>query len=269
MGPGRFLLGLCSDAAGDGLVRGPLRPRARAGRRFPAVEPRHRDNRPRRGARGAGRDAAADGRWRVHVLPERTQSAVAKRGGDAARSRYGDNAVRRRGRSGHWNAAGRTHHAPLWVAGNVPGDGTRIAALADFLASLDAESAQRGATAAGRRRSAVPADSAAARAMGRDDGHVLLELRLLFRIFVASAVSRERARTLSCRDGAHSERVLCVRRSERAAHRMAARQVGLARGEPESGVQDRARPQQRWCRPLPHRKQRGDGNGRRRLRSCC
>ena len=62
----------------------------------------------------------------------------------------------------------------------------------------------------------VRADPAAARAVGRDDGHFLLELRVLLRLFLASALSRERARPFGGRDGADGHRVLRGGRRERA-----------------------------------------------------
>ena len=66
---GRLLLGVRSAAAGHGLVRGPLRSGARAGRRLPAVEPRDRFDGLRRRARGAGRTAAAMGAGEATFYP--------------------------------------------------------------------------------------------------------------------------------------------------------------------------------------------------------
>ena len=61
------------------------------------------------------------------------------------------------------------------------------------------------APCAGRGRSAVRGDPAAARAVGRDDGDFLLELCLLLRLLLAAALSRERARAVGGRDGADGD----------------------------------------------------------------
>ena len=69
-------------------------------------------------------------------------------------------------------------------------------------------------------------DPAAACAVGRHDGHVLLQLCFLLRVLLAAAVSRERARAFVGRDGADGDARSTWRRCERAADRLAARSLG-------------------------------------------
>ena len=91
----------------------------------------------------------------------------------------------------------------LRLAGDVHRDGTRLARLAASSGGAGCEARREWPPCAGRGRSAVRADPAAARAVGRHDGHFLLELCVLLRLLLAAALSRERARAVGGRDGAN------------------------------------------------------------------
>ena len=199
LGPGGLLLGVRADAARDGLARGSLRSGARTERWISAVESRDRGERPRRRSRHAGPAAPADGRWRGHVLPERAQPAVATRAAAATRPRDRDDAVRRGRRAGHRHAARWAAHGSLRMAGDVHRHGPRLAALAHCVAALDAPLAAGPVAGGCGRQSALRTDPAAARAVGRHDGDVLLQLCVLLRVLVAAAVPGPRARPLARR----------------------------------------------------------------------
>ena len=105
--------------------------------------------------------------------------------------------------------------------------------------------AQRPVACERGRRSALCTDPAAACAVGRHDGDVLLQLCVLLRVLVAAAVPGPRARLVARGDDAGGERVLRRRWRERPARRMAARPLDQAWREFQPRLQDRARPEQR------------------------
>ena len=181
----------------------------------------------------------------------------------ATRTRDRDDAVRRGRRAGDRHAARWADHGSLRMAGDVHRHGPRLAALAHCVAALDAPLAAGPVAGECGRQSALCTDPAAARAVGRHDGDVLLQLCVLFRVLVAAAVPRPRARPLARNDDPGRERVLCRRRRERPAHRLAARPLDPAWRELQSCLQDRAGPEQRGRRRLPDRQQPRERAGRR------
>ena len=157
--------------------------------------------------------APGHGRGRGGVLPERPEPPFAQCPGHATRPRHGDDAVRRGGRAGARHAGRRHDHAGVRLARDVRGHGVAVAHLAAVLAQAcqrrtgrRRRRARRAGPAAGR--SAVLADPQAAGAVGRHDGHVLLQLRVLLRLFLAAAVPVHRARPLDHPHDARHDGVL-------------------------------------------------------------